>query len=125
MSLRRVWLLFGWLGVALALVASLGPPTLDEGDSQIDKLAHLAGYGIMMFWWAQIVVVRRWRLALAIFCYGFAIEGLQGLTPDRMPDVLDILANTAGILLGWAATRLLPRLPARLAALPAARHSQL
>jgi len=59
MSLRRVWLLLGWLGVALAPVASLGPPTLDQGDSQIDKLAHLAGYGIMMFWWTQVIAVRR------------------------------------------------------------------
>jgi len=42
-----------------------------------------------------------------------------------MPDALDALANAAGILLGWGVACLLPNLPTRLAALPAARHSRL
>ena len=123
--IHRVWLLFGWLGVALTLLVSLGPPTLDEGSGHADKLVHLAGYGVLMFWWAQIIVVRRWRLALAVVLFGFAIEGLQGLTPDRLADAADALANTTGISLGWAAARLLPNLPTRLAALSPARNSQL
>ena len=51
--------------------------------------------------------------------FGTAIEGLQGLTPDRMPDPLDALANTLGVLLGWLAARLLPNMPKLLAMLPA------
>jgi glycopeptide antibiotics resistance protein len=56
---------------------------------------------------------------VAVVLFGAAIELLQGLTPDRLPDALDALANSGGVLLGWLATRLLPNLPARLATLPA------
>ena len=48
--------------------------------------------------------------------FGIVIEGLQGFTPDRMPDPLDALANTLGVLLGWLTARLLPNLPQRLGA---------
>ena len=43
-------------------------------------------------------------------------------TPDRDPDLLDELANTGGVLLGWLAACLLPNLPERLAALFAFRR---
>lgn len=121
----RLWQLLGWLGVAFTLAVSLGPPTLDEGSGQTDKLVHLAGYAVLMFWWAQLVITRRWKLALAVVLFGLAIEGLQGLTPDRLPDALDALANTTGVLLGWLAAQLLPNLPTRLAALSPTRDSQL
>jgi len=49
-----------------------------------------------------------------------AIELLQGLPPARQPDLLDVLANSGGVLLGWLAARLLPNLPERLAARRAA-----
>ncbi len=118
----RLWLAGGWLGVALTLVFSLGPPALDAGSGHADKLIHLAGYTVLMFWWAQLVVARRWKLALAVILFGIAIEGLQGLTPNRQPDLLDVLANTSGVLLGWLAARPLPNLPDRLALLPAWRR---
>jgi VanZ family protein len=120
--IRRAWLFIGWLGVVLALAFSLGPSLLDKDSGQADKLVHLASYATLMFWWAQLVVRRRWRLALAVILYGILIEGLQGLTPNRQPDVLDALANSTGVLIGWLAARLLPNLPARLAALPAFRR---
>ena len=121
----RIWQLLGWLGVTFTLVVSLGPPTLDEGSGHTDKFVHLLGYGVLMFWWAQLVVTRRWRLALAVVGFGCAIEGLQSLTPDRLADAADVLANASGVALGWAAARLLPNLPARLAALSPIRNSQL
>jgi VanZ family protein len=119
--IERLWKLGGWLGIALTLVFSLGPSALDEGSSHADKLVHFAGYAVLMFWWAQLVTQQRWKLALAVVLFGIAVEGLQGLTPTRQPDPLDALANSSGVLLGWLATRFLPNLPRRLAALPA-RH---
>ena len=110
----RLWRAGGWLGVALTLAFSLGPPTVGEDESQLDKLAHLAGYAVLMFWWAQLVTRRRWRLALAVMAFGGVIELLQGLTPERQPDPLDALANAAGVLLGWLVARWLPNLPAAL-----------
>ena len=116
--IARLWKAVGWLGVAAALVLSLGHPVLDEGGHR-DKVMHLAGYAVLMFWWAQVVPRQRWKLAVAVILFGAAIELLQGLTPDRDPDVFDALANTGGVLLGWLTARLLPNLPAVLAALPA------
>jgi glycopeptide antibiotics resistance protein len=66
---------------------------------------------VLMFWWAQLVTPPRWKLAVIVVLFGIVIEGLQGLTPSRQPDVLDALANSAGVLLGWLAARCLPGLP--------------
>ncbi|OZA30452.1 MAG: VanZ family protein [Hydrogenophilales bacterium 17-61-9] len=118
-DLMRLWRMGGWLGIVATLIVSLMPPALGGGDTHHDKVAHLLGYALLMFWWAQPIVRRRWKLALAVVLFGVGIEGLQGLTPDRLPDPLDALANTAGVLLGWLAAHLSPNLPTRLATLPA------
>jgi VanZ family protein len=120
--MERLWRGLGWLGAALALVLSLGPPALNEGLRYGDKVSHLAGYAVLMFWWAQVVTRSRWKLAAAVVLFGIAIELLQGLTPDRKPDLLDVLANTTGVLLGWFAAHFVPNLPACIAALPALRR---
>ncbi|HWR77063.1 MAG TPA: VanZ family protein [Thiobacillus sp.] len=114
--IKRWWKAAGWLGVILTLALSLMPPALDVSSGHTDKIVHLAGYALLMFWWAQLVTQQRWKLAIAVVLFGIAIEGLQGLTPDRQPDLLDALANSGGVLLGWLAARLLPNLPQRLAA---------
>ena len=119
--ITRIWLACGWLGVIVTLVVSLMPPSLGGDISQVDKLVHLFGYALLMFWWAQLVTQQRWKLSIAIVLYGIAIEGLQGLTPDRLPDPLDALANSGGVLMGWLIACLLPNLPKHLAALPALR----
>ena len=117
--IERLWRGLGWLGVVLTLLVSLMPPALDDSSGHADKIVHLFGYALLMFWWAQLVTRQRWKLAVAVVLFGLAIELLQGLTPARQPDALDALANSAGVLLGWLAARRLPNLPARLATLPA------
>jgi VanZ family protein len=119
--IARLWKVVSWLGVITALVLSLIPPFMDE-RGHTDKYVHLAGYAVLMFWWAQVVVRERWKLAVAVLALGIVIELLQGLTPHRQPDVFDALADGAGALLGWLAARLLPNLPTLLAALPAWRR---
>ena len=114
--IKRGWRAAGWLGVILTLALSLMPPALDVSGGHSDKIVHLTGYALLTFWWAQLVTRQRWKLAVAIVLFGLAIEGLQGLTPDRLPDLLDALANSSGVLLGWLAARLLPNLPDRIAA---------
>ncbi|ODU32712.1 VanZ family protein [Thiobacillus sp. 65-1402] len=120
--IERLWKLGGWLGIVVTLVVSLSPPMLGESGSHADKIVHFAGYAVLMFWWAQLVVERRWKLAVAVALFGAAIELLQGLTPNRQPDGLDALANSGGVLFGWLAARVLPNLPACLAALSASRR---
>ncbi len=118
---EHLWLTGGWLGVVVTLVLSLLPPTLGNDTSHLDKIVHLLGYALLMFWWAQLLTHQRWKLAFAVVLFGIAIELLQGLTPNRLPDLLDALANSGGVLLGWLAARRLPNMLERLAALPALR----
>jgi VanZ family protein len=122
--IERLWWAAAWLGIAITFALSLMPPALDTSDSHADKLVHLAGYAVLMFWWAQLILVRRWKLAVAVVLLGVTIELLQGLTPARKPDILDVLANGSGVLIGWLAARFLPNLPHHLAhaTLPALRR---
>jgi len=114
--IKRWWMVAGWFGVVLTLALSLMPPALDVSSGHSDKIVHLAGYALLTFWWAQLVTRQRWKLAIAVMLFGVLIEGLQGLTPDRLPDLFDALANSGGVLLGWLVARLLPNLPERITA---------
>ena len=114
--IEHTWRVLGWLGIALTLVVSLMPPALDSSSGHADKIVHLTGYAVLTFWWAQLVIRQRWKLAIAVVLFGVAIELLQGLTPARQPDLLDALANSGGVLLGGLVARLLPNLPERLTA---------
>ena len=118
----RLWRLVGWIGIALTLVLSLMPPTFQPTGGHLDKVEHLIGYAILMFWWSQLVVWRREKLAMFLILFGIAIELLQGLTPYRQPDLLDVLANTGGVLIGWLLARKLPNLLDRLSTLSVAQR---
>ena len=111
LDLIRLWRIGGWLGVLLTLAVSPMPPALDDSSGHTDKLVHLSGYALLMFWWAQLVIRQRWKLAVAVVLFGISIELLQGLTPARQPDLLDALANAGGALAGWLVAGLLPNLP--------------
>ena len=65
-----------------------------------------------MFWFSQIYLSGKLRAAhAAVFlAMGIGLEVLQGLSGLREYEVLDMLANAAGVLCGWLAARLLPRL---------------
>lgn len=103
-SLRFGWL---WLGagcVALALVLTLAlvplatrmPPLLS------DKMAHGLTFAFLMTWFLGIFELRlASRVAIMLVGYGVLIELLQGLTPYRAVEVADVVADCAGIGIGW------------------------
>ena len=100
--LRRGWFLAGLALVAtvvwLSLVPIPSPPV-----AHADKVEHLGTYGTLMLWFAQLggPARRRAVTAAALVALGVGIEFLQDLTPYRMMDPLDMLANTVGVALGW------------------------
>ncbi len=101
-QLRKLWLSIGWLLIALVAYLSLisGPPTIDITGS--DKVVHLLTYGTLMLWFLQLYPVsRRPFMALGFIAMGIVLEVLQGFTPDRDTDYLDVVANTIGVILGW------------------------
>ncbi len=92
------------IGVIIALAILIGSllPLSMPPAANSDKLLHLAGYGLLSGWWCLCLPHRYWRVALAATFYGVLIECLQALTPFRSFDLLDMLANACGALLGMA-----------------------
>lgn len=120
-----LWLA-GWLTlIALVAVGSLMP----SGDLPkvsirgADKLQHFLGYAVLSGY--AVMLLAGWRrqlaAALGLVVYGLAIELAQGaLTPDRLADPFDALANGLGVLAGMViattpVAQWLQRLDARLA----------
>ena len=101
-QLRSLWLTIGWLLVMLVAYLSLipRPPSIDVTAG--DKVAHVLAYATLMLWFLQLYPARR-RLLLAIsfVLVGVGLEALQGLTPSRSFQYLDMAADAGGVALGW------------------------
>jgi VanZ family protein len=108
---RRLGLIVGWAMVAgiVALTLLPPPPGLELGEK--DKLAHLLAYGVMMFWFGQLYAKRQTRMlyAAGFVAMGVGLEHIQGLLGYRTYDVLDMYANSLGVVLGWAMATLFHR----------------
>lgn len=98
-----LWWLIGWGMVAAVTGLSLMPDPPEPVEfGHADKLEHLLAYGVMMGWFAQLVERgRQVRWALGLVGLGVGQEFVQGWSGYRMFDVLDMLANASGVLLGW------------------------
>jgi VanZ family protein len=122
-ALRRIWLAAGWFGVVGVVVLSLIPPPPEMlGVENEDKLGHIAAYGLLMWWFAQDVLAARRRagMALALIALGVALEFLQGWGGLRSFSVADMVADAAGVAVGWALAP--PRLPNLLQRVTVALH---
>lgn len=101
---HRAWFALGVLWIAIVIILSLMPNPPDPlSFEQSDKLSHFLAYGWLMLWFCQLYsgAARRWGWALAFVTLGVGLEFLQSLTPDRTYEVLDMAANSGGVLLGW------------------------
>jgi VanZ family protein len=103
--MRALGLAVGWAMILTILWLSLtpAPPQLDVSFG--DKIGHFAAYGGVMYWFCKLYVRKKTRigLAAAFVAMGVAIEFIQGATGYRSFELLDMLANTAGVLFGWTA----------------------
>jgi VanZ family protein len=97
------------VAVIVWLSLTSNPPKLEI--EQGDKLGHLASYGTLMFWFSQLYIERTTRVAYAVgfAAMGVALEFVQGALAYRSYEVFDMLANTLGVVAGWAAALILPR----------------
>lgn len=92
-------------GVAFA-VRPLAPHQGPENwFPHADKVHHLWYFGLL--WWMGLQAGFRpgWGLALCLLAYGGLIELAQAMTGTRMAQVGDLMADSAGIAVGWAVTR--------------------
>ena len=103
LRLHGLWEAVG-IGLVVTVVAlSLLPlPAADLGANS-DKLGHSLAYSSLMYWFAMVYPAKRRHPALAI-CFvalGVGLEFLQGMTSYRSFEVADMVANTAGVAIGW------------------------
>ena len=97
-----MWLGAGLFLLDLGLYVALQPTTGFIPVSINDKLLHMGSFMAFMIWFGGVFEPRRTPvLALALSGYGLLIELLQMLTPTRQAEVMDLVADVAGVLLGW------------------------
>lgn len=102
---RWLWLSVGVLLILAVTVASvISIPAPLKSIMLKDKLMHTLAYAALMGWFAQIFRhdLTRLLLAAGLMLMGVGIEFLQGMTTFRQFDVLDMVANSSGVLLAWA-----------------------
>lgn len=87
---------------------SLSAPDTIVNISTWDKIAHILAYTGFAVLAHTIAENSRQLLALLLFCvcFGIVIELLQGLTPERVSSVADVIANVSGLLIGTTMTQL-------------------
>lgn len=102
MSFNRFFNLIGITIIMVILVLSLVPlnQVVVPGS---DKLHHSLAYFACMFCWAQVYIhpLSRLKLAIVFIAMGALIECIQGLTPYRTFEWLDIVANSVGVVTAW------------------------
>lgn len=99
-----MWMLSTW---------RLNTPEIPNGD----KVSHFVAYGLLA-WLAANLNQTKIRVWLAASLMGIAIECVQYFLPWRSFELMDMLANSTGALLGILLTstavgRVLPRLEQR------------
>ncbi len=105
LKFKRLWLA---IGIALIVAIFLGSVMSIPSDIKLfllqDKLMHVLAYGCLMGWFAQIFRHDLTRLFLVVLFVGMGIfiELLQSFTSTRQFEVLDMIANTSGVVLAWA-----------------------
>ena len=105
LKLRFLWLAIGYALVVLVVFLSLTSDPVDMGMSfpYEDKVYHALAYFVLMAWFAQIYHDQFQRIMIAvIFIFmGVMLEYFQSFDPNRMAEFGDMLANSAGVALGF------------------------
>ena len=109
MNLQRLWWTLGIVLVIAAILICLMPmPDLAAPLEWNDKVSHLAGHGMLALYFSGLVPRRSWwKIFVFLLLMGVAIEFAQYyMHAGREGDPRDVLANSAGALLGLALGRL-------------------
>ena len=97
-----LWMGFGWLLVAAVCLGSLLPiNNVDTGLS--DKWLHFASYFALTVWFCGLyATIGYYSIITAIvIAFGAVLDVAQGATGTRTFDLLDILANALGAVVGF------------------------
>lgn len=120
MIMRYSWPALVWLFIVLVLTLIPGPAIPDVGFSfRIDKIVHFFIFGGQMVLTSYSLdkqasikgTPARPILIAAVFCVGAGvfIEFLQRFVPGRSFSLLDMVANTIGVVIGYYVFRYLKK----------------
>ena len=100
MSRRQYQYLF-WFALVALVMLSLLPLTMKVSLGYQDKVQHGVAYAALYFLSIRAYSPRwsLWLLAAFFVLFGIAIEFAQSWTEHRQTDVLDMLANTSGVVM--------------------------
>ncbi len=112
------YLALGWFMVSFILVGSLLPgsrmPKLEWNQlTGLDKIAHFLSYGLCYFFFIQHfnrIAKKDWIAATGflLLFYGLSLEFIQKwCNQGRHFDLMDLLANTLGLLSAYCLFRFL------------------
>lgn len=98
---QRMWVVLGWVAVAVALVLNLMPGTAVPKIGG-DKYEHVAGYVLLTLWFCGLYPRSRyWIIAASLLGMGILVEILQGAMHwGRQAEVNDVIADIVGIVIG-------------------------
>jgi VanZ family protein len=106
-KLRRVWMVIAWALVLLVIYLSLTPhPPEPVRFDNADKFEHALAYAALSFWFCHLYKTKYARLLVivALACLGVVLEYVQGWTGYRTFDVMDMLADSVGVVMGFMLT---------------------
>ncbi len=103
LKLQKLWLLIGLIYIVVIFYLCLRRSTgTTPSFAHLDKIIHFSAYFIMMSYFAQILKKSSYKKAfIAFLLMGVLIEFLQLMTGYRSFELLDMVANTSGLLMGW------------------------
>ena len=93
-------LIFVFIGIA---ILSLLPPKSIEKIVEHDKINHFIAYAVLSLNVGLVVKkLKTYLLCLPLLIgYGILLEYCQGFVPGRQPSLLDALANSIGVSIGF------------------------
>ncbi|MDC7994655.1 VanZ family protein [Altibacter sp. HG106] len=102
--------------VAITYIFLMPPSGAKAPFAHADKLVHILIFILFVVLWAMVIqdskkpidLTKTILILCAALIYGIIIEALQGLyIVGRQPDVLDVIANVTGSIIGLLCFRLL------------------
>ena len=98
-----LWRVLGYGYVLVIVALSFAPVPHVSGAAGVDKIEHVLAYAVMMAWFCQVELGMRGRVlhAVGFLLLGVGIEVGQGMVPHRVGSVYDVVADGAGVVMGW------------------------
>ena len=91
------------ISIAILSLVKIGHQPIQINN--LDKYEHVLAYFALSFFWLlafRTSKISKFLIGFCCFFYGIIIEALQvTVTSYRSGDILDILANTTGILIAY------------------------